>query len=318
MFDVVLSFVRRLLEDPHYKLLAVVLALGVWLYVQSGETEDVAESIGLKVELPDGMVATKPLPHTVSVTFSGPRSALRRVDFKALKLPVDMREQVTDVGAYTIEFSSHQVIGLPKTVKAINVSPSTHQFSVDREVVRKVSVVPRVVGEPRDGWMVVSTRIEPGVVEVRGPARALENVGSVQTLNIDVSDLPHDSRLDATLDLPSGVHVVESVELKALVDIEPMLEVRTFASVPVIVRGRPGYVVVPDVVRVTLKGPAASLRQIRERDVVAQVLLDEGASEARQTVDFQNTDGSHAEILLPSEQVKVVRVTPEQVEVVRR
>ena len=77
---------------------------------------------------------------------------------------------------------------------------------------------------------------------------------------------------------------------------DPAVWARVLSEVPVFVRGGGGYVVEPAVVRVQLEGPAAVLRQIRDRDVVAQVWLPDAAARPSYTAVFGATEGVRAEV----------------------
>lgn len=315
MLDVLRGFARRLIEHPHYKVLAVLLALTTWWYVQASEVDERRVRVAVTWITPQGLVTTEPLPGSVGAVLKGSRNALRRVDEADLELIIDCTVAASEIGEHSLDLSTFGITGLPVAVDQVEIRPNSVTFTLDEVDVRSVTVQPVVVGEPREGWMVAQTRIEPSVVEVLGPAVALKNLTSVSTRPIDVSGLRHDKRFETLIDLPSSVEVVGVDTVEARVDIEPQLESRVFAEVPIYVRNQRGWIVDPASVRVRVQGPAASLREISDADVVGQVYLPDVPSRFTYEARFGETDGIRGVVTLPSESVEVVSVEPIQVRV---
>lgn len=308
---------RAILRNWHYKVLAVLVALVAWWYVQASDIDNATLRVEVEWLMPQGMVTTEPLPSTVLVTVSGPRNALRRLREEELRMPVDVGGDGSTEGEHTIELEASDLRGLPTTVTGLDVRPPTLRFTLDEVDTRKVTVIPTVIGEPLEGWAVEEVRVDPGVVDVRGPRVRIETMISVETEPIDVSGLRHDRRFQVRLQLPRGVEVLGPSQVEARVDLEPQVEARVFSEVPVYVRGATGWEVEPGVVRVHAEGPAASLRQIRDRDVVSQVFLPDVASRGSYVVSFDESEGVRAEVVLRGEGVRVVKVEPSEVRVVR-
>ena len=315
MLELLRGFGRRLIEHPLYKFLAVLLALTTWWYVQASEVDEQRVRVPVTWIMPQGLVTTEPLPVSVGAVLRGSRNALRRVEENELEVVVDCATAANEIGEHSLDLSTFRVTGLPLAVSLLEMRPNTVTFTLDEVDVRSVTVQPVVVGQPREGWMVAQTRIEPSVVEVLGPAVALKNLTSVNTRPIDVSGLRHDKRFETLLDLPSSVEVVGVDTVEARVDVEPQLESRVFEVVPLFVRNQRGWQVEPGTVRVRVQGPAASLRQIRDSDVVGQVYLPDVPTRQSYDVTFTDDEGVRAVITLPSEAVQVVSVEPEQVQV---
>lgn len=307
---------RMVVSNPHYKVLAVLLALSAWWYVTASDPDEETISVPVDWLQPQDLVATG-LPTRVSVVLEGPRSALRRVEEAKLNLQVDLATIATEVGEHSVDIDTFPIEGLPGTVNVREVRPQSVAFTLDEVDERSVTVRPVVVGEPEGGWMVVQVKLEPSVVQVRGPRTALVNLTTVDTLPIDVSGLRFDRRFTTRPDL-TGVEIIGEGSIEARVDVEPKVESRVFTDVPVHVRGRPGWGVEPNRVRVRAEGPAASLRQISASDVVAQVHIPDDPVRGLYEARFDATEGIRAEVILASELVEVVAVEPSTIKVVRR
>lgn len=317
MLDLLKRFGRSLISHPHYKLLAVIIALTAWWYVQASQVSTIQVRVPVDWVTPPELVTVEPLPPTVLVTLEGSRNALRRVPADEVLLPVDLGDVATEVGAHSLELNPHALAGLPASVTCTSIRPSILSFTLDEVVSRSVTLSPVVVGQPQEGTMVVETRLEPSVIEVRGPRVALANLVTLDTLPINVSGLRHDKRFQIGIDLPRSVEMVGTDEVEARVDVEAQTESRVISEVPLYVRGQTGWISEPGVVRVRLEGPAASLREIRERDVVAQVFLPDAPTRGAYTVPFGPDEGVRLEITTGSEAVEAVEVEPRNVRVMR-
>lgn len=315
------NVLRMIIAHPHYKVLAVLLALSTWWFVIASDPDQMTVTVPVDVTEPANRRVTG-IPAGITVVLEGPRSALRRIDADRLVLPIDVSLITTEIGDHSLDLGAYPIEGLPGTVAPTEMRPQTLTFSLDEVDERSVPVEPVVVGEPAEGWMVVQVRLEPAVVSVRGPRRVLSGLSRVPTLPIDVSGLRFDRRFDTRPDLSEGLEVVEDTVIEARVDVEPKVETRVFSKVPVFVRGRPGrvaeWVAEPVTVRVRAEGPAASLRQISARDVVAQVYLPDEPSQPSYEASFAATAGVRAEVILASELVEVVEVEPSMIKVSRR
>jgi hypothetical protein len=295
----------------------VIQEIASWWYVQSSEVAVSRERVGVDWVMPPGLITTEPLPATVVAELRGSRHALRLVDREALRLTVALGEVSMATGDYVVELTGAPVAGLPPGVQVDDIRPGNLAFSLDDVEERALDVRPVVVGQPREDWMVVGTRVEPAVVEVRGPRAALAGMVAVDTLPIDVSGLLHDRRFDVGLDVPRGVQVMGSGSVEARVDVEPQVESRIFTAVPLFVRDGRGWVTSPASILVRVQGPAASLRQIRDRDVVGQIFLPDPANKARYVAGLGESPEARLEISLPSLAVRVVEIEPTEIEVVR-
>lgn len=316
MRELLLSAARRLVQNAHYKVLAVLIAVGAWWYVQASDLDRTSLRVGVVWLEPDGLVTTEPLPQSVLLTVDGSRNALRRIDEAGLMLSVDLGAAGATIGPHDLELSPTDVVGLPPTVSAVEIRPATLSFVLDAIDDRRVPALPVLTGAPREGWTVQKVDVEPAMIDVRGPRTALVGLSGIETGPIDLAELNHDRRIEIPLAPPRGVEVRGPPTVTVSIDVEARVDGRSFDDVPVYVRGRIGAVVEPATVRVRVEGPAATLRQIRDRDVVTQVYLPEPIQRGTYTVRFGATEGPRAEVVLTAEEVRVLEVEPSVIRVV--
>ena len=178
------------LSNPWAKLLSVALATAAWLYVQGEEVREERVKAQIAWTLPPNLVATEPLPTTASITVRGTRAAVNKAHQAAVRLVVDASSYAE--GGHTVDLDGIVADGLPSTVQRLGLSPSSVQFTLDREAVHSVRIDVVLVGNPAPGYVVAAAESEPNVVEVRGPRDAVSSLRAVPTRPIDVSGLTED------------------------------------------------------------------------------------------------------------------------------
>lgn len=310
---------RVMFSNPHYKFVSVLVALLLWLYVQGQQSVDTSIRADILWQLPPGLVATEPLPPKVTMSVTGSRTAVRRVERSSPSVRVDLSELET--GAHLVDTSAYPVEGL-QTLTLNSLSPSTVSFSLDELTTRKVVVDPVLVGTPLEGFRVSSALPDPLVVTVRGAQSAVQDRIEVTTRPIDVSGLDQDAALLAALDLPTGVERVGDEVLEVFVTVEAESDARRYRDVPVVIwplsaagEWRPD----PEFVTVQLEGASSALRSVRGDDILLFAHLPDTPARRRYTLSLGPTEGQRLRVLHGGgEQVRVVDVSPQSVRVVRQ
>ncbi len=317
MVSRMMGWIRGLWANLAYKFVAVLLACGAWFYVQEDRLDDGKLRVSLVWHLPNGLTTTEPLPNSITLLVQGTRSALRRASNQEMKIEADIGD--VGVGEHTVEFASLDIQGLPETVSVIGFSPAAARVYVDREAIQKVRVSPAIVGDPQDGFAVVSTKVEPSVVQLRGPRAAVAGLRAVNSKPVDVSGLSGDVDQAVELELPWGVSVVGVTEVRAVVDIAPLFESRVFEAVPVAIVGSDRYSPLVSTVQVTLQGPAQQLQAISPDEVLVIAHLSTDSDRPRYDVVYGPKEGVRLTVVHPGTgEIRVAAVKPSMVGVARR
>jgi len=311
-----MNWLRELLALPHYKLLSFTFALAAWLYVQGASTVQVPHRASLAWRLPGDSVATEPLPGSVVVELSGTLNAVRRADDADLVVVVDL--EGASQGEVLINFADAPLIGLPPSVSVTSFQPAEHRLVLDLADTRSVAVVPEIVGEPGEGYRVAGVTVTPSVVALVGPRSVLAALRRVSTKPVDVSGLAASEERTVELDLPRGVDsVIDQVAPVASIAIEPLLQRRTIADVPLVIPGHP-EMETHETMSVTLEGPRAVLSELDPTGVIGVVRLPDGVPASRVTAVCGAPDGPRVDIVhAASDRVHLVACKPAAVEVRR-
>jgi len=307
-------------HNPGIKLLSLLLATGIWLFVQGEQVMEANTLARVEYSWPDGLALNEPAPPQVRLTASGARALVKRLEGRDLHVVVDMSEATA--GVQSVEFLGREIKGLPKGVSVVSTAPSAIQVELVASVMRRVKVMPATVGKVAEGYHLVDVKLEPSLVEVRGPATVLERLRSLHTDGISIDGLRKPTTLEVGLNVERGLLVeVGDETISARVQVEPDTESRDFSNVPVLMadvdrRWRPQV----DQVEVQLKGPIESIRAISADHVAVVVRLPQKLPASQQSVVVgPEADASiRYEVLRPGVDVEVVSVVPQRFVIERR
>lgn len=302
---------RAAVANPWTKLLALLLALAAWLYVQGedGRVERVQAQIAWN--RPDDLVATEALPVSALVTVRGTRAAVNKAHQTPMRLVVDISNLAK--GEHEIDLSSIPAEGLPPSLERLAVTPSTVRFELERVATHSVRVEPILVGEPDEGYAVSRVATDPQVVEVRGPSGAVTSLRAVPTRPIDVSGLSSTVERTVELDLPRGVELSGAPVIRATVMVVSRTEQRRMEAVPVYVKAsQEGWRIAPDRISVVLEGPTDELRGVQGGQLAAHVHLPDRAEPGGQVLEvaFGSGPGPRVEVLVGDTSVRAVAIDP--------
>jgi hypothetical protein len=164
-----------LFDNLGLKFLSMVLAITVFLLVNTDRDREISARVGVSYTLPDDKVLVSDRLDEVRISIKGPWQRLRRFDERELeRINIDLRRaQSGDV------YITPDMVTLPSGLRVTQISPRTIRVAFDRRVDKIVEVVPQLVGRPMHGYMVTEVRPLPTTTKVRGAERALKGLTSV-------------------------------------------------------------------------------------------------------------------------------------------
>jgi hypothetical protein len=169
-------FYRRFVENLGLKLLAMALAIGLWLSV-AGETvieRGFEVPVGFQNVPADLQVAGDP-PDTVHVRVRGPISIVNRLVLGDVVAVLDLEGERPGERRLFDMFADR--VRTPFGVEVIQVVPATITAALERAgAPRTVPVVPDIEGQPAEGFAVGRISTVPESVEIVGPTSLLDSV----------------------------------------------------------------------------------------------------------------------------------------------
>src|SRR5690606_8303357 len=200
-----------LLHNAGIKLLSVVIAAGLWFFVNAGE-RDTELAIRVPVELrnrPANMMLVSPRVDFIDLVVSGPRTLLNRID-PELSVALDLHGVRPGPAVFRI---LGETLDLPRGVSIVRLTPSEVTLEFATVLRKRVPVHVAFTGKPPGGLRVTDTHVAPESVEVVGPAAQVAAVKAAETDPVDLAEAPAGLlERDVPLDVP-GEYVSFSATL---------------------------------------------------------------------------------------------------------
>jgi YbbR domain-containing protein len=208
---------------------------------------------------------------------SGPSNRIERV----------VRVQATaDIDRLTSTYNSPRTLDAidadGKVVDGVIIDPP--QVLVQIPIVssvglKRVPIVPAIIGEPASGYVVVGVAVEPQLVTLTGSSGPLDNVESVSTASVSVAGATRSFTQTVALQEPQQARLRFGEPTTAVVTVQIAALDRPFqVSLPVPVQAieiEPGVVISlsPNAILFTLQGRSGTLGRLDTTSLIASVSL---------------------------------------------
>jgi hypothetical protein len=263
--------IRRLIfQDLGTKVLALILALAVYVHVFSGQEREMVYRVPLHLgALPAGLSYTGEIPAEVKIRIHAPGKDLLKL--RTRRFAAEIKIDAAHAGVLQRPILGSDV-KLPWAIRASTVDviePQTLELTIERTATARLPVAVRTSGElPTDRVFAFPPRIDPPAIRVSGPSSMLAAAESVQTEPIDLADLGEQRDLTLRLLSPRGL-TLETDQVRVTVDV---VEKRVRSTGPVkieLIQAQRTMGVGPDpeFAAVLLSGPVAALDAIDLRAV---------------------------------------------------
>jgi YbbR domain-containing protein len=210
---------RTLGRDWQLKLLSIVLAIGLWLFVGSAQRTEIALSVPIEyVGLEGPLVLEGAREESVEVQVQATRWAAERLSPASVRVRVDVSH--LQEGANLVHLQPEGVEAT-RGVRVTRVAPAWASVRVVRATTKTVPVVARVLGQPAPAHVLRQVVVQPATVEIRGPRTTIESRTAVDTLPVDVSGSREAVTRTVGLALPDSIYSVDRQTVEVTVDIRP-------------------------------------------------------------------------------------------------
>lgn len=252
-----------LFENLGLKFLSMVLAITVFLLVNTDRDREISARVGISYTMPDDKVLVSERLDEVRISIKGPWQRLRRFDERELeRINIDLRRaQSGDV------YITPDMITVPSGLRVTSISPRTIRVAFDRRVEKIVEVTPHLVGRPMHGYVVAEVHPLPATIKVRGAERALKALTSVRTTDVSVDGRAEAFTTVAKALTPDDVEPAGTGEVQIQIQIDEELVTRRLPGQVVRVAGEgvdpARWQVSPAQVEVTLTGTLLAVEKAR-------------------------------------------------------
>ena len=256
------------------KILSVLIALGMWVMVVSGheETKEMTVPVRL-INIQQGKVAISDFPN-VSINIKGAARLMQSLTNSDVLLDID-------VSGFTDGQSIRRVLTsdfkTPLGLEVADVNPSELRITLDNVTAKEVRVLPSIIGEVKQGYMVESITLKPNSVTVTGAKTVLSQLENISTMPINLSERNENFVQNVLLKEYDGVTRMHPSSVEVRVKLRENMVEHEFTNVPVECMNLKSNLIVSNT-------PSISYVKARGREDIIDTFLD--------TVTFV-TDCSH-------------------------
>jgi YbbR domain-containing protein len=270
-----------LFDNLGLKFLSMVLAITVFLLVNTDRDREISARVGVSYTLPDDKVLVSDRLEEVHVTIKGPWRLLRRFDERQLdRINLDLRRAPTGEIAITPD-----MVHLPEGLQVESISPRSVRVAFERRVEKVIEVTPRVAGRPLHGYVITEVKAAPATLKVRGAESTLAALSTMRTREVSVEGRADSFIAETEAVPPDGVELVGDPQIVLHVTVDEELVTRKLPGVTVAVKGDgvdpTHWKVTPAQVDVTLTGALLAVEKA-QLAIVPSVKLGDGDTKARE------------------------------------
>jgi YbbR domain-containing protein len=210
---------RAVVEGWQLKLLSLVLAVGLWLFVGAAERTEISLAVPVEYVGLEGPLALEGRrPEMVAVQMRATRWAAERVSPASVRVRIDVGE--LREGDNVVHLLP-EAVQAPSGARVTRVMPAWANVRVVRAATKTVPVVARLQGTPAPAHVLRRIVVEPATVQIRGPRTTIELRTAVDTLPVDVSGRREAVTRTVGLALPDSIYSVDRRTVEVTVDIRP-------------------------------------------------------------------------------------------------
>ena len=267
------------------KFLSMVLAVTVFLLVNTDKDREITVLVGVSYTLPEDKVLVSDRIDDVRVTLKGSWRRLRKFDPRQIdRINLDVRHAPN--GEVAI---SNDLLHLPSGLTITSISPRYVHVVFDKRLDKLVEVTPTVNGRPQHGYIVTEIKPLPATVKLRGAEGTLAALTTVHTGEISLEGRTDSFVAETTAVPPEGVEVAGNTRISVQIRIDEELVTRKLPGLTVAIKGDGDpsrWTVTPAQVDVTLTGALLGIEKARGSLVpVVKLSPDPRAREVEITVE---------------------------------
>lgn len=180
----------RLSHNLGLKIVALILASGLWMIVSAQRREQVTEqAFRLPLQftgIPEGLIVTSDdLPEYITVRIRGPESRIQAFSARNRSVQVDLSQATA--GEVDQAISDAQ-IDIREPLQIVSIDPPRVTLELERRGQKIVPIRPFTVGTLPVGFELGEVSVNPGQAMISGPTSAIEETTEVATERIILSE----------------------------------------------------------------------------------------------------------------------------------
>lgn len=172
------SILRPLKGKAALKLLSLVLAMALWLFVTGEKEDEVILYVPVQIlSMPRHLAMVTEPPKAVEVRLAGSRSLLPFLFREDLRLKVDGSGLKPGKNTLDLRYGD---LNLSRGIAVKAMNPEKVTVVLDERIERDVQVVPELEGAPKSASL-KGVEVSPPIARLSGPKSLVDGVSSVHT-----------------------------------------------------------------------------------------------------------------------------------------
>jgi len=274
-----------MLDNVGLKFLSMVLAVTVFLLVNTDKDREITARVGVSYTLPEDKVLVSDRLDEVRVTIKGAWRRLRKFDEREVdRINLDLRRASS--GEITI---SSDMIHLPSGITVTSINPRSVHIAFDKRVDKVVEITPAITGRPQHGYVVAEVKPIPATVKLRGAEGTLAALSAIRTPEISLEDRTDSFTAETEIVPPVGVEVAGNAQVAVQIHVDEELVTRKLPGLTVVASGdgdASRWKITPAQVDVSLTGALLAVEKARSTLVpIVKLTADPKPREAEVTID---------------------------------
>jgi YbbR domain-containing protein len=267
------------------KFLSLVLALTVFLLVNTDRDQHRSARVGLSYRMPTDRVLVTPQLADVTVDVSGPYRRLRRLELDPIEIDLrDGRDAEIPI--------TPNMIKVPSGVTVTSISPPSLRVAFEKRVTRDIVITPVIAGHAEHGYEVGDVTVDGSkVAQASGAEHDIASLTGLRTGEIRVDGKVATFAVTTQLVPPDGIQVQNADNISVTVEIKQKTESRSLGKLAVRVIGDgvdPIAVMTdPPAVEVILSGKVLAIDEAVKNGVVPTIKVTAADVAAHRQVAVQ-------------------------------
>jgi YbbR domain-containing protein len=191
--------VRFLTKNTTIKIISLILAIILWVFVKSKSGGEVGLVVPLEFyRVPSSLIVTNVTDEAINVRITGSVIQLQRLPTREMRARIDLSRARPGTNSFDILPDNFNV---SKALDITQISPSSVKVDLDHVLEKMVQVKPVVQGKPAKGYRVSKITVDPPYINMQGARSQLVGLKEVLTEEVDISALKETVEVEVSLQI---------------------------------------------------------------------------------------------------------------------
>jgi YbbR domain-containing protein len=189
--------VRFITKNPTIKVISLILAIILWVFVKSKSGGEVGLVVPLEFyRVPPSLIVTTVSDEAINVRITGSVIQLQRLPSREMRARIDLSRARPGANSFDILTDNFNI---SKALDITQISPSSVTVELDHVIEKMVHVKPVIQGKPPRGYRVSKITVDPPSITMEGARGQLTGLKEVVTEAVDISDLTETVEVEVPL-----------------------------------------------------------------------------------------------------------------------